>query len=195
MIVKVPHFSTNELNQLIDLERQVHPKAHHWDIYKVLYQACFGPTHMKADVTEIAHGISKEYLAMDSPYLPVFQDIGLGKGYVRISLSILDDQFSQENPIGPRDPDPIQSLAGLIQQSKIPEGIEPNAWYRIWQDIAPLLQMKLGLESSQMEELHQLASALEVPHHSEAFREVYNPHYRILHCSLVNNYYNIGVSH
>jgi hypothetical protein len=85
--MKANKLSTEEVRQLILSELALHPECEHVDLYKLLYQALFGPFHLIRDLGQLKLSISSELWQMSSPYEPHYQQIG--QIYTRLSLSAL----------------------------------------------------------------------------------------------------------
>lgn len=194
MAVRVPEFGMADIQKLINQELDIHPGSDCFDLYKLLFQAFYGPTHMIAATSDIIIWIDKEHSGMKKPYLPLVQDIGLGRGFVRMSLSFLDnDRQIVSTDIDLRCISPAD-LAEAITLSKLPEGIDANEWFSVWQTIQAVVFQSIKPEIGQIEALNQMALAADTPHHSQMFRDKYEPHYRIVHHSILTQLVKLGVS-
>lgn len=76
-----------EVISMVELELDLHPVLEPVDLYKLLYQAMYGPNHIIRDFKQLYTGINSEMWQMQGKYEPLFQDIG--PCYTRLSLSAI----------------------------------------------------------------------------------------------------------
>jgi hypothetical protein len=71
--MKIYPINSIEIIKLIDDEIDLHPKLEPVDLYKVLYQALYGPFHIVRDFKQLVTSIRSELWMMNSVYLPYFK--------------------------------------------------------------------------------------------------------------------------
>ena len=89
MLTRRIALNAGDLNSLWDIEATYHPKADLTDIYKLLCQAYYGPTHMGRELALIRKSLAEELKQNRKIYLPLLQDIGNRKGFYRVSLDLI----------------------------------------------------------------------------------------------------------
>lgn len=172
-----PMFSINELMILAKQEQVLHDHVELIDIYKLLFQASFGPSHMSSSPSQIHRGIVHEISTMEDLPGLIFQDIGLGKAYCRISLNCID--ASSQAP---------DQLTELILESMQEPGISYSQWKDLWSTVSQ--RLRYMYPSSQFADVWTNYLLPEnIPHHSAGYRSTSHPHYRLIKRSLLDKVY------
>ncbi len=161
------------IERIIIDELSLHPSCKLVDIYKLLFQAFYGPSHAISDIISVSLGISTEYAAMSKQYKPLIQDIGMGNGYCRISLSILD----KLNPASLLRY--CEQMAELMQQSCITEPAT-GSMKTLWLNYKKTILDIFPASHEEWLEVCGLAENNTIPSHSIVFKEAYDPHYRVI---------------
>ncbi len=162
----IPSFSDKQIMRIIMLEYYLYNKIELIDIYKLMFQAYFGPTHITGNAAMIKEGIDQECTGMIGNPRVVIQDIGCAKGFVRIGLG-------KDTHID------IESLSIAIIESKLSEGIDWELWTWIWLHVSCMISSAFPPEKVQ----YIITAYLEkqkIPSHSQGYKEANNPHYRLL---------------
>jgi len=171
MKLSPPSFTPKEIAQLFWQERHLYSQLHVEDIYKLFFQAYYGPTHMNGDESVIRAGIIFEQSQIEATRGIVFQDIGLGKGFLRIGLAQTRNQD-----------DFVDRLTLSITKSKIETGIPWDHWRKTWKLIVASLPIKLT-EHMLQEVEYKFLESRDIPSHSKSYKMLNKPHYRIIHHS------------
>lgn len=189
------NFSPDELREILRTELELCPEARMTDLYKLLYQAYYGPTHMDPDPLKIARNLRQELRSITFHTGQPYQDIGCGRGFFRINLIALIEnkpipfnQFSSfsdyEHKLFCAVPaTKLKTLTDAILASRIEAVLDQAKWRQSWQQALPVVLefiTPLPEESAFVESL--LASG-DLPSHSNIYKELYAPHYRIIHFS------------
>lgn len=169
------------IEQIIINELALHPSCKLIDIYKLLFQAYFGPAHLLRDRASVTESIMTETLSMQHAYKPLIQDIGNGMGYCRISLGNLKPDTSN-NPVSFKQQ--CEALADLMQLSCL-EAEPPYTINDIWENYKKTILAIYPASKEEWEEVSTLAKVAMLPSHSDNFRNTYLPHYRIIDIQLV----------
>lgn len=158
----------NDLLHLLQLHLESHPKAEIRDAVKFLYQATFGGGHMIPDPN-----VSYAYLCKEATSLPknriAAEAENMGK-YVRLDLSVLDRispktlnaMFVASAKDVPQDKTQFIELLNTFNEQGFFDSKKTAAYLRNYS-----------------------ASGYPAVHHSDAYRDAYQPAYRIVRHSYV----------
>ncbi len=151
-----------------------YPKATLQDVYKTCYQDYFGAGHIVSDTTAAHQYLSAEIAACadaDMGGIPSTEPTGFRHRFVRVNLSeILNGTMSEE-----------ELFAHFVAAANQSNALGDN-WASEWQQIETIaiaIQPEWA-DSVLQENLHMAASRNGAVRHSDAFRNAYNPHYRII---------------
>jgi len=169
-----------ELNQILQMEMDLHPQSRLIDLYKLVYQAVYGATHIRANFLEFTDYLDIELKSMRKDYYPLIQDIGGMKGFLRISLTCLKSLYGAQR-IAARD-----RLCGLIFASRTGGEINHKDWVSYWATIEGQVLEQLDHTEEELILLQYTLDNAFIPHHSDPFRTAYHPHYRIVHTSYMD---------
>lgn len=166
------------------IERQLreYPESRVQDIYKSFCQDNLGPGHLIPDPQSARNYLESElrtyredldsarYDAPSVRYCPV----GDNGNYVRVDLSVvLDGLVGKE-----------EFLDAFVRSANEGKRLTKEKWVEKWQEVEKTIRKDFPDITNAMEDLEEIDSYVEkgnlIMHHSEAFREAYNPHYRII---------------
>ena len=199
MIVK-PDFTLDEISDIILQEIKLHPRCHYLDVFKLLYQAFYGPSHLEPQRDTIIYNLKRELNDMkwktDVPY----QDIGVGKGLIRLNLisiiSLPDEDLKQNSMLLNKkipteylkdSEDKIKILADCILQSRFENEINWNDWIQTWENSIPLVKSIISPTTEEELIIEDCLTKQIIPTHSKEYRKLYNPHYRVIHHSVLKH--------
>ncbi len=179
--MKANKISTEEVQQLVLSELAVHPECEPVDIYKLLYQALFGPFHLIRDLGQLKLRISSELWQMNRSYEPHYQQIG--QIYTRLSLSALyvDTNLSDRDS-------KIECLAHWVLASAHAYDDNPQDFFGCWSQHQSLLQELIPGDPQTWDELSSAAQRGLIYSHSKRFHEHYDPHYRLVRMDLTEHF-------
>ncbi len=201
MPVNKPEFSTSQLRRIIKAELAEHPKSHYADLYKLLHQAFYGPSHIVPDPAAIAADIREELLTIQNQNCPPVQDIGCGKGFVRLNLialtgisnptqtkkHLLFNQLLREafQNVG-------SGLINLLTESILASRLEGQFtlqdWQASWKSALPVIYEFLFPTFAERALIDACLNTGKMPSHTNDYRYLYNPHYRVIHHSLLGKF-------
>ncbi len=165
---------------MLELELSLHPRLEPVDLYKMLYQALYGPFHILRDPEHLKMSIESEIQTMQQAYQPDFQE--LGPVYSRLSLSMIKhDQDAEMNSLR------IACLADWILDSCRKVEDVTQDFLRNWNGHKSLFREKLPASDELWLKAEQLANQGILPSHSELFHAHYHPHYRLIDHHLTNH--------
>jgi hypothetical protein len=171
----------DQVSALILEELALHPMLEPVDLFKLLYQAMFGPAHIVRDLGQLQKSISSELWQIKQQYQPLFQE--LGPIYTRLSLSALrlssDLQDRQQK---------IECLSAWILDSCSEYQDVNQEFLQCWEEHLPLMQRLLKSDSASWDQASTIAQNGELPSHSPLFHTNYHPHYRLVRMDLTEHY-------
>lgn len=172
--------NTEDVIRFTTLEIKLHPHLEPVDIYKLLYQALYGPFHIVKDIKQLSLAIDSELWQMQSIYKPNIQKIG--PLYSRLSLSII----KQDNDPEMRQ-NRIKCMAEWILDScdtidDVRQDFKHN-WFKFRDILIHLLPASKGA----WHYADQLVEEGLLPSHSETFHKHYQPHYRLINHNLTKH--------
>ena len=170
-------------HQLIDF-----PESRAQDFYKSFCQDNLGPEHLIPDPAAAARYLQDElrtyqedldsarYDAPELQYYPV----GDQGNYIRVDLSVILDSLIDEKAF----------LDAFVQSANEGKKASEEEWVQKWQQVA--LRLRKG--QTDIPELDKDLATLDslmagghyIMRHSDAFRDAYHPHYRIIARDIFN---------
>jgi hypothetical protein len=175
--MKICELNDIAIHEIVSQELQLHPMLEPTDLFKLLYQALYGPFHIVRDFKQLCDGISKELWIMKHAYAPLFQEIG--HCYTRISLSAIK-RDGDKDKVNTR----VECLARWILDSCVLyEDVREdfNARWIHWRHI---LHSALPGKPEAWNKADEIAAKGLIPSHSQVFHDMYHPHYRLVDINL-----------
>ena len=151
-----------------------YPQATLQDFYKTCFQDFFGAEHLLQDTAAAHNYLLSEIAACKDEELsamPSYEPTGFRHRFVRINLSeVLSGAMSED-----------ELFARFVEAAGTNNTYSDN-WPAEWQQIETIaLEVHPEWQDSTLQtELRQAASIPCAVRHSEAFRNAYHPHYRIV---------------
>lgn len=162
------------IRQMCQEIHENYPMATLQDIYKTCYQDFFGAEHLMNDTAMARKYINKELeLCRDTDLskMPRHEPTGFRHRFTRINLScVVDGELSED------------MLLGLFIAAAGKDNAFSDDWYSEWLKIEAIA-LKVNPDwgdGALQNELREAAYGKYAVRHSDAFRETYNPHYRIV---------------
>ena len=155
------------IKKLIEAEIKMHPKAELVDFYKLFFQAVYGPKHLLQDKKQAYEYFMKELKV--SKLNKNIQDISLFENdFIRIDLGLVSN--------------PIIFFDALIKSAEITTKLFMNDWIELWKKIADELKnYNLNNFEAELKRINEsISNRKYVFHHSKTYKNLYNPHYRVL---------------
>jgi len=176
-----------DIKQVISLELNQHPELKLIDIYKLVFQAYLGPAHLLADINESAKKIMTEILLHPEPYKPLKQDIGSQNGFFRLSLDCLVPvlQLKKEKAISELYRKSFL-LAELMQESVLDFTYNLDIT-KLWKETIPVIQQLIVFDLNEWQQVNAIAESKAIPRHSQQYKTLYNPKYRVLKYQFYDN--------
>ncbi len=167
-----------QIRQFVNDELKHYPEAHLTDLYKNYFQDAYGPGHLIPDTTSAGKYLSWELQQPEWTDSLLFQPLGTNHDFYRINLLLV------KNKVIPRD----TLLLGMVESVKLARNPDIEIWKKEWGEVLSVIkQMNLRLPEMKSDERlirKNLDKGDVVAHHSKHYEEKYNPHYRIVHRSV-----------
>lgn len=157
----------------VEMHKQ-YPLATLQDIYKTCYQDFFGAEHLMNDTAaarKYIHYELEQCRDTDMNAMPRREPTGFRHRFTRINFSCLvDGEITEEQ------------LVMMFVDAAGKDNAFGDDWAAEWHRIETIaLEVNPGWADGELQpELRMAAEGRHAVRHSEAFRETYNPHYRIV---------------
>ena len=164
----------SDVRRALTKQLENYPESALQDVYKTFYQDRFGPAHMVLD-TLAAHAYlldELEAVSKDSVENPYYEPTGAKGQFVRVYLRGVREGLITEGQLF----DAFVRSTGPVEQ---PEESWSNEWASIVGELTEVELMWLDRDTAQAG-LQQAAGLNRAVHHSNAYRQAYHPHYRIV---------------
>lgn len=173
---------SDSIGEAIATQRQQFPESRAQDFYKSFCQDNLGPEHLIPDPASARNYLKEELrtyqedldsLRYDAPSL-LYYEVGDQGNYVRVDLSVILDSLVKEDVF----------LDAFVRSANEGKKVAEEEWKAKWQAVAEILRKDHPDIPTIDEDLHTLDSLVSEGHlimrHSQAFRDAYHPHYRII---------------
>ncbi len=188
----------DDILHIVALEKDLHPGFAWVDLYKLLNQAWYGPTHINQNKKQIVANITTEFESMPPRLVPFIQDIGNNRGFLRLDLSFLHYlMWLKRQMSAVEKADNLRGfasgLADIVLQSCLPKQPDHAKWLKDFQAAVSLLGSEGLIDFPTSGPEHQrVMESGEMPSHSAYYKEHYDPHYRVVHYKAIYNYIKIN---
>lgn len=163
-----------------DLENAVRKMYHDYpemrlqDFYKSFYQDRFGPGHMITDSVAVYQYLQQELQTPDNPKV-LYEPTGTKGRFYRIHLACVQRGYITAEELN----------RAFVHSANLVNGEELTDWKTEWKQITSAIESSgLGIDNYRADKRkikRMLARSGDVAiHHSIAFNEAYQPHYRIV---------------
>ncbi len=180
---------TNPVSDAISTQLMMFPESRAQDFYKSFCQDNLGPEHLIPDPAAAAHYLREELRTyqddLDSARYDVpelmYYPVGDQGNYIRVDLSVILDGLVGEDAF----------LDAFIRSANEGKRVETEEWVSKWKVVSGILRKEHGDIPDMEKDLGTLDSLVTGGHyimrHSDAFREAYHPHYRIIARDIFND--------
>lgn len=163
--------------QLLD-----YPESRVQDIYKSFCQDNLGPGHLIPDPQSARNYLESELRSFredldsakyDAPTV-LYCPVGDNGNYVRVDLSVVLDGLVSEDAF----------LDAFVRSANEGKRLTEEQWVAKWKEVEKVIRKGFPVIPNAREDLEEIDTRVEkgdlIMHHSEAYSEAYNPHYRII---------------
>ena len=168
--------TNNDIEQAVRRQLEVYPLSTMQDIYKSFYQDRFGPGHMITDTLAVREYLLYEVSVADADTVPnpYYENVGDCGRYVRVYLRCVNEGMLT-----------AEQLSDAFLRSARPQEQTGQSWADEWKNIERIASRTGVTCPAELSELLREAAETErAVHHSEAYRNAYHPHYRIIERSI-----------
>ena len=159
-----------------------YPEARLLDVYKSCFQDYMGAEHLVSDTASVRSYLEHELATTDiEDLMPWYwEPCGINGNYVRVSLRAVLEGFIPADTL----------LDAFIASANGGEQPSVQSWTERWHDIIKIIE-GMGRTIPHYEQDKQfiegvLSQGQYAISHSQAYREAYHPHYRIVSRSIFN---------
>jgi len=175
----IPGQTNRKVYESINTELANYPEAELTDIYKNFFQDAFGPSHMLADTQAVINYLKKELDAAEGFDSLLLQPLGTNHNYYRVNLLLVKNgAITCEELV-----DAFIGSANLATPPSI------SNWKKTWDEVlVTIKKMDVRFTNFTSDSIFidsLLNSGNYVVHHSNKYKQLYNPHYRIVHKDLL----------
>lgn len=174
LMISCGNSDEKDIRQMCQYIHNQYPLATLQDIYKTCYQDFFGAEHLMNDTAAARYYINYELEQCkntDLSLMPKREPTGFRHRFVRINFSnIVDGELTEEQ------------LVMMFINAAGKDNAYSDDWASEWKLIEKIaLEVNPDWQDADLQsELTEAAENKYAVRHSEAFRENYNPHYRIV---------------
>ena len=166
----------------IACQLQDYPETRVQDIYKSFCQDNLGPGHLIPDPQSARNYLESELRTFkedldsaryDAPSI-MYYPVGDQGNYVRVDLSVVLDGLVGEETY----------LDAFVRSANEGKRFTEEQWVAKWREVEKVIKKDFPAIPDALKDLEMIDSYVEkgdlIMHHSEAFSNAYNPHYRII---------------
>lgn len=166
----------------IACQLQDYPETRVQDIYKSFCQDNLGPGHLIPDPQSARNYLESELRTFkedldsaryDAPSI-MYYPVGDQGNYVRVDLSVVLDGLVDEETY----------LDAFVRSANEGKRLTEEQWVAKWKEVEKVIKKDFPDIPDAVKDLEMIDSYVEkgdlIMHHSEAFSNAYNPHYRII---------------
>ena len=173
LIASCANKDTVKIKNAVTIQMSLYPESTLQDLYKVFFQAEFGPEHIIADTASAGRYLASELMIPDKSDI-MYEPIGVDSAFFRVHLCAVQSGKISRN----------QLFDAFILGARKVETDEIAAWAEKWHKIESVIaSMNLQLTDYEADRatIDSLLNAGQYAlHHSQQFRDAYDPHYRIV---------------
>jgi len=162
-------------------EIHLHPEARLIDIYKFFFQGTFGPGHIISDKESALKYLQNELQSMTDFDSALWQPVGYNNQYYRVSLSLVKEGKLSEEEL-------FNAFLQSADSCAVPSIEE---WRKEWNLVLNIIEaMNLKIinyeeDKSILDDMLKKGNIL--VHHSDIYRNLYHPHYRVVNSKYLKN--------
>ena len=188
IVILLTSCRSNPIRDAISLQLELYPESRVQDIYKSFCQDNLGPGHLipnpeaaKAYLTEELEEYRSD-LEKGLYDKPEFRFVPTGdqNNYVRVDLSVVLDSLVDVPTL----------LDAFVRSANEGKKLSEDEWKAKWAEVAKVIRKDFPDIPDAEKDLAAIDSLIAegnlILHHSEAFQNAYNPHYRIVATEIFN---------
>ena len=173
---------SDSIRTALEYQRSNYPVSQYRDVYKNFMQDFFGPGHILADTVAAANYLKRELAETELYDGPLYEPTGFRGNFYRVNLSLI------KNGIVPYDVY-FNAFVNSVQNITPPD---PSFWMDMWQKIDnEIHHMNWTFQNEDIDRTDlnkQFKNGNFIAHHSKAYNDAVNFHYRIISRSNFDRY-------
>ena len=159
-----------KIDKIILAELTLHPRASLQDFYKLFFQSYFGAEHALTDVDSARKYFDNELRNLPEESDFIIQDISVNFSIFRINLQAIRNGLISSEEL----------FDAFLKSTQTPVQTSKQKWPKIWQEIEQILLPLTSPTQTEILQLREAANSGGTVHHSQIYRDLYKPHYRII---------------
>ncbi len=159
-----------QIDRIIKAELALHPRATLQDLYKLFFQSYFGAEHALTDVDS-----AKKYFEKELDKIPILSDFSIQDISVNFPIYRVNLQVITQGLIAAKE-----LFKAFLNSANTPIPTLKHDWIKIWCEIEEYLIPIIKPTHSEIIDLREIAISCNTVHHSQIYRDLYAPHYRII---------------
>ena len=173
---------SDSIRTALEYQRSNYPVSQYRDVYKNFMQDFFGPGHILADTVAAANYLKRELAETELYDGPLYEPTGFRGNFYRVNLSLI------KNGIVPYDVY-FNAFVNSVQNITPPD---PSFWMDMWQKIDDEIHhmnwtfQNEDIDRSNLNKQFKIGNF--IAHHSKAYNDAVNFHYRIISRSNFDRY-------
>lgn len=172
-----------QIEKIIKAELALHPRASLQDFYKLFFQSFFGAEHALTDPDSARKYFDNELENLPQKSDLMIQDISVNFSIYRVNLHAIVSRLISSEELFEAF---LKSTQTHIKTSK-------EEWPDIWKRIEDILTPILKPSKIESEKLYDVAKNGNTVHHSQIYKKLYSPHYRIICGEFLPNVLKAGL--
>lgn len=162
-----------KIKDAVNSQMSLYPEARLQDLYKAFFQAEFGPEHFISDTLSARRYLDSELMIPDHSDV-MYEPIGADSAFFRVHLCAVQAGKISRNELF----DAFVSGARKVETDEIEKWAEK--WHKI-ESVIVSMNLQLPDYETDSATIDSLLNAGHYAlHHSQQFRDEYDPHYRIV---------------
>jgi uridine kinase len=163
-------YNHENLMTLLARQAKLHPNMEAQDLVKYLYQACYGPGHLRSEKEVMERYLMEEYENTKAKRVPLFEQVG--NDFIRINMA----RWKREGY-------PLSWLFNMFYRTLDQEYGNDEAFKALTKEAKKAV--KEGIFAFDLKDFEEylkqyLEKEIHPVHHSETYRKRYSPSYRLV---------------
>lgn len=173
---------SDSIRTALEYQRSNYPVSQYRDVYKNFMQDFFGPGHILADTVAAANYLKRELAETELYDGPLYEPTGFRGNFYRVNLSLIKDGIVPYDVY-------FNAFVNSVQNITPPD---PSFWMDMWQKIDDEIHhMNWTFQNEDIDRTDlnkQFKNGNFIAHHSKAYNDAVNFHYRIISRSNFDRY-------
>ena len=165
---------TDSIKSALQYQQTHYPSSQYRDVYKNFMQDYFGPGHLLNDTAASGRYLRHELATTENFDGPDFEPTGFQGNFYRVNLKLISDGTIPYDTFFDTF---VESVLGIIPP-------DPEVWMNTWKEIDGQISEIGWIFKNERKDREDLAGQFKegnfIVHHSDAYNDSVNFHYRII---------------